>query len=60
MVPEKMGAIEKFKQISEAYHIPSDPNLRKKYNKKGRGLLDNDREGLIPKVEPEVLPLIFC
>lgn len=53
--PGKAEATEKFKVISEAYHILSDPVLREKYNRKGRDALNNDPSELTPTVEPKVL-----
>lgn len=40
--PGNPEAAEQFKVVSEAYHILSDPEMRKKYNKLGRDGLKND------------------
>ena len=52
---ENMEATEKFKEISEAYHILSDPDLREKYNKMGRDILNNDPSELTPTLEPKIV-----
>ena len=41
---EKSSAASKFKDISEAYHVLSDPKLRKKYDTDGREALQSENE----------------
>lgn len=53
--PNDKEAAEKFKTISEAYSVLSDPAMRQKYNKLGRDVLKNDPNELTPMVEPKVL-----
>lgn len=40
--PDKEGAEERFKEISEAYQVLSDPEARERYDKHGRAGLDPD------------------
>lgn len=62
--PDKVGhddleAAEKFKQISEAYQVLCDPDLRARYDRDGRGGLSADKtsvaEGGAPKLDPAIL-----
>lgn len=41
--PGDAEAAEKFKTVAEAYQVLSDPELRAKYNKGGRGALSGDK-----------------
>jgi curved DNA-binding protein CbpA len=61
--PDKVGkedkeAAEKFKEIAEAYQVLSDPELRAKYDKEGRGGLSADKTSVaedMPKLDPTIL-----
>lgn len=59
--PDKAGkdnkeAADKFKEISEAYQVLSDPDLRKKYDSDGREALSADRtETSGPQIDPKML-----
>lgn len=61
--PDKVGkddkeAADKFKDIAEAYQVLSDPELRAKYDKDGRGGLSADKTETvddIQKVDPALL-----
>jgi len=56
--PDNKEAMEKFKDISEAYQVLSDETLREKYNEEGREGLSGDRTTTIDemqKIDPALL-----
>jgi DnaJ domain len=58
--PDDATAAEKFKNIAEAYQVLSDEELRKKYDKDGKGGLSADKTSvadgsLAGKVDPTIL-----
>jgi hypothetical protein len=53
------SAAERFKDIAEAYQVLSDPELRKRYNRDGRGGLSADKTSVndngVAKIDPAIL-----
>jgi len=55
---DDVEAHDKFKEIAEAYQVLSDPELRAKYDKEGRGGLSADKTCVatdVPKLDPSIL-----
>jgi hypothetical protein len=50
--PDKGGDVEKFKEISTAYEILSDPQKRQMYDQYGEDAIKNDGQGMGGGVDP--------
>lgn len=50
--PDKGGDVEKFKEISTAYEVLSDPQKRQMYDQYGEDAIKNDGQGMGGGVDP--------